>query len=315
MPAITMDYAATPENFDEQAYLAANPDVAEAVARGELTSGKQHFDLWGKADNRRLRTPPDRIAAVQTAKIERTTPLLRLDLPYVRSGPKYDFLTEELRRETRIVDTAAVSSNPYPPEAEQLIDSAANGLVLDCGAGKRGVYYPNVVNYEIVNYDTTDIIGVGELLPFKDNSFDAVMSLAVLEHVRDPIRCAAELVRVLKSGGRLLCCAPFLVPVHGYPHHYFNMTPQGHKRLFEDSVEIETQGVPAYMLPIWWLAWALLTWADGLEGSCRQQFEDLRVGQLLGKPERFLNEPWVRGLSEAKNFELAAGTLIVARKP
>jgi len=38
---------ATRENFDEQGYLDANPDVAEAVLRGQFPSGRAHFDRHG----------------------------------------------------------------------------------------------------------------------------------------------------------------------------------------------------------------------------------------------------------------------------
>jgi SAM-dependent methyltransferase len=108
-------------------------------------------------------------------------------------------------------------------------------------AGLRDIYYDNVVNYEIVDYDTTDVIGPGERLPFRDGVFDAVISIAVLEHVRDPFACAAEIVRVLKPGGELVCSVPFLQPLHGYPHHYYNMTPQGLRALFERSLLIPTR--------------------------------------------------------------------------
>jgi hypothetical protein len=40
------------ESFDEEAYLAGNPDVAAAVARGEVRSGKIHFFESGKAEGR-----------------------------------------------------------------------------------------------------------------------------------------------------------------------------------------------------------------------------------------------------------------------
>ena len=41
---------ATDENFDEAAYLAANRDVADAVAAGVVASGRVHFDAFGRAD-------------------------------------------------------------------------------------------------------------------------------------------------------------------------------------------------------------------------------------------------------------------------
>lgn len=40
------------DNWNEQAYLAANPDVAAEVAAGKLSSGLQHYQQWGQAEGR-----------------------------------------------------------------------------------------------------------------------------------------------------------------------------------------------------------------------------------------------------------------------
>ena len=49
---------ATPENFDEQAYLAANPDVAAAMRANGFRDGRDHFDAFGHAEGRRKLVPP-----------------------------------------------------------------------------------------------------------------------------------------------------------------------------------------------------------------------------------------------------------------
>ncbi len=49
---------------------------------------------------------------------------------------------------------------------------------------------------------------VGERLPFADASFDVVFSHEVLEHVADDARCAREMVRVTRPGGRLVIFVP-----------------------------------------------------------------------------------------------------------
>lgn len=305
---------ATADMFDERGYLEANPDVAAAVRAGTFASARQHFDVFG-AKEKRQQLATGRIAQAQAEKIARIEPLLDLDRPHVRRGVKYDFLTEELRRETSIASTDEVSQNNYDAYIRELIDEMENGIVLDCGAGSRNTYYPNVVNYEIVDYVSTDVIGVGEALPFRDGSFDGVVSIAVLEHVRDPFRCAAEISRVLKPGGKLICCVPFLQPVHGYPHHYHNMTAQGLRALFDRQLDIYDQQVIESMLPIWALTWIVHSWANGLEGKAREEFLSLPLRALTANPETLVKMPWVTALSPEKNFELAAATMIFARKP
>jgi SAM-dependent methyltransferase len=181
--------------------------------------------------------------------------------------------------------------------------------------GSRALEYPNVVNYEIVDYPSTDVLGVNERLPFADETFDAVLSLAVLEHVKDPFQSAREITRVLKRGGELYCVVPFLQPMHGYPHHYYNMTTSGLVNLFEGPLRIEERRVLDSGLPIWTLTWFLRSGVDGLSGPARERFLGARVQDLIGEPVTYLKQDYVRGLPEEKNFELASSTMIMARKP
>ncbi|MBE2219939.1 MAG: class I SAM-dependent methyltransferase [Anaerolineae bacterium] len=60
--------------------------------------------------------------------------------------------------------------------------------------------------------------GVGETLPFPTNTFDFVFSNEVIEHVQDDAKYAAEMVRVVKPGGRILIFCPnrwYPVEQHG----------------------------------------------------------------------------------------------------
>jgi SAM-dependent methyltransferase len=313
---VVLDQVATPETFDEESYLAANRDVAKAVAsRAGLATGRQHFDLYGQNERRRQRLAKS-ITPLRRTKLDRLRPYLRLDMAHERRGDKYDFLTDSLKREGAIVETGNVSANLYPNDATALIERHANGLVLDCGAGRRDIYYENVVNFEIVDYDTTDVLGIGESLPFVDASFDAVISIAVLEHVRNPFACAREIARVLKPGGELHADVPFLQPLHGFPNHYYNMTHQGLRALFEDSLIIDAQRVDLQGLPVWTLTWFLREWADGLPPTAREEFLAMRVGDLTRTSEdTLIGRSWVRELPQALNFRLASMTSLRAHKP
>jgi SAM-dependent methyltransferase len=304
---------ATSENYSEDAYLSANADVREAIGQGRFASGREHFEIFGRIEHRRLALSNlDEFLKLKKEKLAGIEPLLRQNLPCVATEMYFDFLSHELKSAFSIVDTSAVSSNNYDSDMLALIDRSR--LVLDCGAGFRPVYYENVVNFEIVDYPSTDVLGVGEVLPFKDAVFDAVISNAVLEHVQDPWRCAAEIVRVLKPGGELFCSVPFLQPLHGYPHHYFNMTASGLKAVFGDQIEVIKQYVNESTLPIWSLSWILRSWLEGLSESERLEFSQLKVSDLIGMPEEHLQKPYVTGLSEEKNFELAAATILLGKK-
>ena len=222
-----------------------------------------------------------------------------------------DCLPQTLRSEYGITSTENVSAHEYDSVAEALLGRHHDGLVLDCGAGLRPRFYPNVVNYEIVRYPTTDVLGVAERLPFVDGSFDAVISLSVLEHVRDPFAAAREILRVLRPGGELYCNVPFLEPVHGYPNHYFNMTSQGLRSLFEPGLVVERAEVLPSGWPIFSLTWILRRWADALPEEERRRFLGMRVGELTGDGTSYWHQGFVRNLPVATQFELAATTMIL----
>lgn len=118
-----------------------------------------------------------------------------------------------------------VSAHFYGPSIQRFLKALGpQAMVLDAGAGYRKLPYENVINLEIYDYPSTDVLATGDQLPFEECVFDAVLSLAVLEHVRDPFANAREIQRVLKPGGKVLAMVPFLQAEHGYPSHYFNAT-------------------------------------------------------------------------------------------
>ena len=263
----------------------------------------------------RIEQPAALVREMRARKMERVRPLLRDDMQVLtREDGVVDSLTPELREQFGVIDTENVSSLPYDQMIHDFIAPHADGLVLDCGAGLRPVYHENVVNYEIVAYSSTDVIGVAEKLPFKDSSFDAVISMAVLEHVKYPFVAAAEITRVLKPGGKLMACVPFLQPLHGYPHHYFNMTHTGLATLFEDGIAVDRQDVSLGTSPIFTLTWFLSSWASGLKSSTRKDFLDMRVRDLVKPPEQLVLHPFCLELTPEKNLELASATFLYGTK-
>jgi SAM-dependent methyltransferase len=89
----------------------------------------------------------------------------------------------------------------------------------------------------------TMLICDGHDLPFEDETFDAVIVQAVLEHVADPYRCASEVRRVLKKQGLVYAETPFMQQVHEGAYDFTRFTHLGHRRLFRGFDEIDSGAV------------------------------------------------------------------------
>lgn len=309
----------TKENFEENAYLKANPGVLAAVRRGQFTSGLQHFEAFGRNEKRKIFNHHllSEVKKIREEKLERIRDRIDISLPHTEDEKtgQLDFLTSELQKEFNIEETDNVSGHDYGIEAHRVIESYPDGIILDCGAGLRSTYFSNVVNYEIVPYYSTDISGIGEKLPFLNNTFDAVISIAVLEHVKEPFKCASEIVRVLKPGGTLVSAVPFLHEYHGFPHHYYNMTLQGHRNLYDNHIDISQINIPPNMWPIRGLQRFLRTYWTDLDQSARKEFEKLSVKQILERDlHDHLQRDYVTGLTEKSREILAGGSVLIGTK-
>lgn len=228
-----------------------------------------------------------------------------------------NMISPTLGLQANIADTTNISANPYTPEVRRLIERivGGGGWVLDCGAGFRVGRMEHVVNVEIVDYPSTDVLAVGEALPFADASFDAVVSLAVLEHVRDPFACAREILRVLKPGGELIADVPFLQPLHGYPHHYYNMSQQGLANLFSPGAEVLNCSVPLHGHPIFAVQWLLSQYLGGLSQAGREKFMTMTIGEIAGQPaQNYLARSPITELSAESMEVIACLNSLHARK-
>lgn len=116
------------------------------------------------------------------------------------------------------------------------------GLLLDLGGnkkGKRGLfdidqYECSVVYANLSPTKRPDTVTDAACLPFRSGIFDTVICSELLEHVFSPKEVLAEVSRVLKTKGRVLICAPFMVGIHGDPYDYGRYTGSYWKRLLDD---------------------------------------------------------------------------------
>jgi len=101
--------------------------------------------------------------------------------------------------------------------------------ILDLGCGPRDqAICIEYLGHDYVGVDyynpAADILACAHALPFKSNSFDCILSYAVLEHLHNPFIAINEIERLLKGGGIFLGTVS-----QGEPFHdsYFHHTPWG----------------------------------------------------------------------------------------
>jgi len=109
--------------------------------------------------------------------------------------------------------------------------------------------YAEKIDYKILDsvpdYNP-DIVGDIHDLPFEDESKEAILCLAVLEHVHNPFTAMEELHRVLRPEGKLLIYVPFLYYYHaheGYYKDYWRYTYDGLEELAKPFSKSEIQHV------------------------------------------------------------------------
>ena len=122
---------------------------------------------------------------------------------------------------------------------QHIVDATRHcGLILDVGAGMRdhlGALGDRVETLDLNDFgDYPDILG-DVCSPFPDwmeGRYDAVIALAILEHVHDSAAAVANFRRTLKPGGKLFLYVPWMWRYHA-PR---NLMFQDYQRLSRDGM-------------------------------------------------------------------------------
>ncbi|MGF0237185.1 methyltransferase domain-containing protein [Rhodococcus sp. IEGM1300] len=212
-------------------------------------------------------------------------------------------------------DESIISQNfdVYVPHSAS---AAVPGLKIHLGSGNVPCDHPDVLSVDILPTHNTDIVAEAEALPFADGSIAWVESDAVFEHLYDPFAAISEMRRVLKGGGGLMVDTAFMQGYHGFPGHYFNMTPQAAETFLVDDFELVESIIPFKDRASNSIENSLHRFIEGLHLADRHQILGMPVGRFIDAlRDTETARTWFNQSSEYSKRALAAGVSVIARKP
>ena len=151
--------------------------------------------------------------------------------------------------------------------------------------------------------------GDATALPFPDDTFDVVITSEVLEHIQDDVAAIAEMVRVLRPGGRFAATVPSWSPeVVNWKlsdEYHAPKAPGGHLRIYtrtELRAKLRSAGLDvdgyhrahALHTPYWWLKCAVgpanddhpavVKYREFLEWDIEEQPATTRIAEKVLSP-------------------------------
>jgi len=165
----------------------------------------------------------------------------------------------------------------------------------------------NVISTDVSFGPKVDLICDGHCLPFKNNSIDAVIIQAVLEHVIDPYECVNEICRVLRVNGYVLSEVPFMQQLHQAPYDFTRFTHIGHRWLFKKFDHIDSGVVCGTGMALSW----------SIRGFFSTMINNEIISKILVKIAHILFF-WIkyfdkRNISTKKQFENASAIYFIGR--
>lgn len=184
------------------------------------------------------------------------------------------------------------------------------GTVLDIGCGDfREKYgFGGQVRYYGLDITgrATHVRGDAHDLPFRDETADWILLVAMLEHVADPMRVLSEVRRVLRPGGQTYIAVPFLQMEHG-DTDFCRWTADGVDRMLEQNgFEVVQKGTNGgFFLALDYLLW------HRFREACHKRNPGMALGALMMKA---IAQPAARIARDVDSATYATSFHLLARK-
>jgi len=130
------------------------------------------------------------------------------------------------------------------------------GVLVDlgCGEAKNKDFFLRYVdkyigvdwNNSLHNIEADIISNLNKKIELEDEIADTIVSISVMEHLKEPQNFLKESYRILKKDGYMILQVPWQWWIHESPYDYFRYTPYALKYMFEKAgfeiVEISPAG-------------------------------------------------------------------------
>ncbi len=192
-----------------------------------------------------------------------------------------------------------------------------NSRILHLGSGNVPCDDPRVISLDILPNQNVDVVAEAETLPFIDYTFDYIEASAVFEHLYDPLQAIHEIKRVLKPLGLFRIDTAFMQSYHGFPGHYFNMTPQSIETFLVDDFILEEAYVPDSATPLMSIVSLLQRFISYLPKDEANKILNVSVKEMIELMNSDLTRTNVllSKYSEYGLSSMAASYVVLARKP
>lgn len=140
---------------------------------------------------------------------------------------------------------------------EELNGFIIDGRILDLGGSRKSGYHKFIGGdhkIDVANIKSEEgvdlIFDAEKKFPIKDETYDAIVCLNVLEHIFDYQNAVDESFRVLKKEGIMIGSTPFMQIIHGSPDDYFRYTKSALQKIFKKAgfgeVEVRELGTGVF---------------------------------------------------------------------
>ena len=234
MKKLPNDDSFLPKDFDPKIYLLLHEDVQKAGL-----DPKMHYLQFGRREGRSYRASEAELYKLLVGRVSECDAYLHSNPETKRSSiGRHDVIWEWLgqignKEECRVLEIGSRSV---------VSDAVWKNFLPNC----------KYTGFDVLEGKNVNVVGDAHRLSeyFEPNSFDLVISFAVLEHIALPWILAEEISKVLAVNGHVCIETHFSFSEHEFPWHFFQFNSNALEVLFcpELGFEIVDSGLDTPMV-------------------------------------------------------------------